>query len=203
MELKQCRLQEFIGQKVRVKHERFSGIGILKRVDPARGAIAWVELEHGEDRWYEATTVLPLQYSQKPIECCTADTHPQESAPSERESALVEALKFAREEMLRVGFDAANTSIKRLDAVLHEAGTAEQGDGWISVEERLPEIGKPVLGYKGPTFIEGMTCQKSPDFDDPYWCYLSDGDLAEDVTHWRPLPDPPATAEQEKERAQG
>lgn len=62
-------LASFIGQKVRVKHERYSGIGILKRVDPVRGAIAWVELAHGEDRWYEAETVLPLEYQQIPSEC--------------------------------------------------------------------------------------------------------------------------------------
>lgn len=68
-ESKPCRLEEFVGQKVRVKHERFSGIGILKRVDPAREAIAWVQLQHGEDRWYEASTVLPLQYSRIPVEC--------------------------------------------------------------------------------------------------------------------------------------
>ncbi len=66
---KPCRLEQFIGQKVRVSHERFSGVGVLSRVEAAREPIAWVTLEHGEDRWYEASTVLPVQYTQKPIEC--------------------------------------------------------------------------------------------------------------------------------------
>jgi len=46
-----------IGEEVIVDHPRYHGKGILSRIEPARPAIAWVRLQHGEDRWYEADTV--------------------------------------------------------------------------------------------------------------------------------------------------
>jgi hypothetical protein len=45
------------GQRVEVSHPRYHGPGILQRIDRPIPAIAWVTLEHGEERWYELNTV--------------------------------------------------------------------------------------------------------------------------------------------------
>jgi len=69
---------------------------------------------------------------------------------------------------------------------------------WISVEERLPEPDAPVLGwvrhhgrvsgYSTCEFLErrGDTWYNVNESGYPLW-------ENEDVTHWMPLPDPPAT----------
>lgn len=60
---------------------------------------------------------------------------------------------------------------------------------WISVEERLPEAGTPVLisahGWIDRAELSGgMFWSQHPIF-----CYGEYG--RPDVTHWMPLPDPP------------
>lgn len=74
---------------------------------------------------------------------------------------------------------------------------------WISVEERMP---KPEVSVLIATVDDGLSIA--------FWCsYIEwwyespghgkdplDGDyyIAEDVTHWMPLPDPPSCADQQK-----
>ncbi len=61
--------------------------------------------------------------------------------------------------------------------------------GWVPVTDRLPEDGVDVLAVdcEGYTGIGSFRRQ-------PYsrWAWRSTGLPAEDVTHWQPLPEPPA-----------
>lgn len=52
--------EDHIGKVVQVNNPRYHGAGILQRIDKPTPRVAWVKLEHGEDRWYEADTVTPL-----------------------------------------------------------------------------------------------------------------------------------------------
>ena len=70
---------------------------------------------------------------------------------------------------------------------------------WINVEDRLPEDEKPVLAYYGfyreeddlgARFIGTLTYFSHD--PDPHWQHESTGLF---VTHWRPLPEPPAELE--------
>ena len=140
---------------------------------------------------------------------------------------LVKALRDAYEETDTVYFhlrtiinDAANT-IDRLTAenarLTERLGMAEnciRADGWIAVEERLPEVGKCVLirqtyhafigehgEYEGVTV--GYLHQPTDRRCKPYFYFaaVSDyGDMvraqsicpgSEYVTHWMPLPEQP------------
>lgn len=67
---------------------------------------------------------------------------------------------------LRIVFDMA---IRSLDA------------GWVSVEERLPEVGASVLYYE-PGRMVGRTCHDGRDWILPH---------KSNVTHWMPLPEAP------------
>ena len=64
-----------------------------------------------------------------------------------------------------------------------------RADGWVSVEERLPEIGKRVLCLRktGEQFV-GVN-----ELEGGEWWQASRSPWAtRDVTHWRPLPNPPS-----------
>lgn len=72
-------------------------------------------------------------------------------------------------------------------------------EAWINVENRLPEDEKPVLAYYGfyreeddlgARFIGTLTYFSHD--PDPHWQHESTGLF---VTHWRPLPEPPAELE--------
>ncbi len=72
-------------------------------------------------------------------------------------------------------------------------------EAWINVEDRLPEDEKPVLAYYGfyreeddlgARFIGTLTYFSHD--PDPHWQHESTGLF---VTHWRPLPEPPAELE--------
>jgi hypothetical protein len=61
-----------------------------------------------------------------------------------------------------------------------------RADGWVSVEDALPSDGCAVLGFCDGD-IEMMT------YDRQFGWYYIDNDRAYNpVTHWRPLPPPPA-----------
>ena len=69
-------------------------------------------------------------------------------------------------------------------------------EAWINAEDRLPEDEKPVLAYYGfyreeddlgARFIGTLTYFSHD--PDPHWQHESTGLF---VTHWRPLPEPPA-----------
>ena len=75
----------------------------------------------------------------------------------------------------------------------------ELGKEWISVEDRLPEIGVPVLVIHDREVKVGVRVWEHPTFEDnfeSFWfwdCAYDDGKgwENEDVTHWQPLPKPP------------
>lgn len=52
---------------------------------------------------------------------------------------------------------------------------------WISVNDRLPQIGKPVLGFESENRIGVWIINSREDY--PIF--------SEFVTHWMPLPEPP------------
>lgn len=61
-------------------------------------------------------------------------------------------------------------------------------DGWISVEERLPEEDENVLVY-GPWGIgNGYSLAF---WYDSAWNDVDSGYPLDNVSHWMPLPDPP------------
>jgi len=66
-------------------------------------------------------------------------------------------------------------------------------DDWISIEERLPEVGEEVIvNYPG-----GVTCNKfrgkMPNGSLDWRRFIIDAEG--EVTHWRPLPEPPKVTE--------
>lgn len=78
----------------------------------------------------------------------------------------------------------------------------KQNNGWISIDERLPEEGKDVLIY-----VPGF--DTSPIIDIAWLDNGANGALClvgsqygfdiEDVTHWQPLPQPPEDKEPQAE----
>lgn len=64
-----------------------------------------------------------------------------------------------------------------------------QESGWISVEDRLPETRRSVLGWC-PEY-QNIYCLSQ--HEDGTWWFFSDGNIkcSEEVTHWMPLPKPP------------
>ena len=67
-------------------------------------------------------------------------------------------------------------------------------DGWISVDDRLPEYGNPVLIVV--LDITSMGYREKITGGGHMWFYI-DGDpisYSEEPTHWQPLPPPPVRA---------
>ena len=62
---------------------------------------------------------------------------------------------------------------------------------WISVKDRLPEVGVPVLVHEGPYNYQVIATINS----DGRWEDTVEGYMAIHVTHWMPLPDPPTDTE--------
>ena len=73
--------------------------------------------------------------------------------------------------------------------------TKKLTDGWISVEDRLPEIGKNVLVYDCFSELEQIPelSMSTAHYDGMVWRdYLSNRHIySEEITHWQPLPSPP------------
>ena len=59
---------------------------------------------------------------------------------------------------------------------------------WIKVKDRLPEFNEEVLAYTP----DGAIWMADYDPEDDGWKTTDNYQLLEDVTHWMPLPDPPA-----------
>jgi hypothetical protein len=64
---------------------------------------------------------------------------------------------------------------------------------WISVEERLPEVGKEVLICDARDSFLGMFSLEEMKSDEVYYWFDGDGWRlpSDEVTHWMPLPEPP------------
>ena len=88
----------------------------------------------------------------------------------DRSALTPEQLEDIREEMMKPD------KLVRLKNTMNE---------WISVKDRLPGIGEPVIFYIPALGVK-------PGFMAPLWAYTEDTEIPrEDVTHWMPLPPPP------------
>ena len=86
-------------------------------------------------------------------------------------------------------------AVEELRAAL--AATPQPGEGWISVEDRMPEENGHFLVYETPTSERGDDERNIRWFHKPSGKWFDgDGDGIECVTHWMPLPAPPAAKEQ-------
>jgi len=68
----------------------------------------------------------------------------------------------------------------------------DSGDKWISVKDRLPELGTPVL-FIGKTIYRAWFSTQRGWYDGTFW-RRNDGEAVYSttpVTHWMPLPKPP------------
>ena len=63
---------------------------------------------------------------------------------------------------------------------------------WISVAERLPKYGTPVLAYgsRGGIFVAKYERARA-EWDIDYWWKLNSSIHVCNPTHWMPLPEPP------------
>ena len=82
------------------------------------------------------------------------------------------------------GYAAMGWGSQRIDAAL--AALRAQPTGWIAVTERLPEPEVDVLCYGVNTIHPELPRLMFVDW------YGSKPDFGRGVTHWRPLPPPPA-----------
>lgn len=117
------------------------------------------------------------------------------------EYVFIQRLRFSDES------DVINRMIALLTAIdaLQQSSNieAEHDNGWISVKDRLPDKdGKYMVWYKGESCIcefdaESQTFGYTYDDYDEMYSHLVcwDDDMHKDVTHWRPLPEPPESAE--------
>lgn len=63
---------------------------------------------------------------------------------------------------------------------------------WISVKERLPEEGEPVMAWNSGGWCEKpWACHVICDYRDGEWREVQERDLYPGVTHWMPLPPEP------------
>lgn len=62
-----------------------------------------------------------------------------------------------------------------------------QNGGWISVKDKLPEVGKVVLAFGTRSATTGMFQGVTARND----CWLWKGCTIKHVSHWMPLPEPP------------
>lgn len=113
-----------------------------------------------------------------------------------------------RVEGLADEWDAAKDSNDGYVAASHDHGMALRAllrsspasdevvvDGWIDVTDRLPDEGVEVLTFSEES---GHTIHDLAYVDEGVWCASWANRILEEVTHWRPLPEPPAIVRGEK-----
>ena len=74
-------------------------------------------------------------------------------------------------------------------AVLDKTPTLTPPNEWVSVEKRLPENNAQVLMWSAKWKI----AEAGSYYNGRFWVYSEIGDayIADDITHWMPLPAPP------------
>lgn len=82
-----------------------------------------------------------------------------------------------------------NVCIKTLSEHLYNAGYRKQE--WISVEERLPEVGTRVVGYDYESNVRCYFITEGRWWIDDGWNTAKGWG----ITHWMPLPEPPKGGE--------
>ena len=76
-----------------------------------------------------------------------------------------------------------NEAVERITEIIRK----HMNDGWIPVEERLPEYGKKVLSYGKSGEIDIASLYSR---DKHMWLVGSMCSVAFDIIAWRPLPEP-------------
>jgi len=95
---------------------------------------------------------------------------------------------FNLEESIKHGVERAlNKPIHEGLSVLDWAKIGMNGPRWISVKDRLPEVGKVVLAFGTRSATTGMF-QGVGTRNDLWWWK---GHTIKHVSHWMPLPEPP------------
>ena len=87
--------------------------------------------------------------------------------------------------------------VQKRDALLktwQRLGKASAGDGtdWISVDDRLPKPGVPVLAYEPDWYDVAFPMMLN---DRGQWVWWFDTRPAGRVSHWMPMPDLPQSRE--------
>jgi oligoribonuclease NrnB/cAMP/cGMP phosphodiesterase (DHH superfamily) len=80
-----------------------------------------------------------------------------------------------------------NTAI--VETLTKELAEARKAAEWIPVRERMPDNSKAVLVWCPERKNKYTACWKVP-----YWLHFGgacSSEVTEDVTHWKPLPNPP------------
>lgn len=72
---------------------------------------------------------------------------------------------------------------ERINREFHR-GYSAASSRWIPVSERLPEVGKPCLGYRGLKQTYSIVFLAS---NSKRWMYLYEAQYANDITHWQYL----------------
>jgi hypothetical protein len=88
--------------------------------------------------------------------------------------------------------------IERAEAAESEVTKLKEANRWIPVEEKLPEDGATAevfLPEGCEPYIQYQTAWIDYDENPPQW--VNNGEELQGVTHWRPLPEPPATQSRE------
>jgi hypothetical protein len=78
---------------------------------------------------------------------------------------------------------------ERKDALELELAEARKAAEWVPVRERMPDNSKAVLVWCPERKNKYTACWKVP-----YWLHFGgacSSEVTEDVTHWKPLPNPP------------
>lgn len=65
--------------------------------------------------------------------------------------------------------------------IIYCDGELVEKNQWISVKDRLPEFGTPILYYRDSIGMQTTTWDRE---EEKYY-------VMNDITHWQPLPTPP------------
>lgn len=75
----------------------------------------------------------------------------------------------------------------QVDALTAERDALAEANRWVSVDERMPEVGYRYLVYDG-FYDDFFKAYCNPDGS---WTDIGDGTCLMCVTHYKPLPEPP------------
>jgi hypothetical protein len=107
----------------------------------------------------------------------------------------IEKLKAIHRKLWGFGYEMKPTT-RQLQNVADELSEAiselqNEGDGWISVKDRLPDLGVQVLAYGDHADCDGGKAFYAAKYTNDFWGFAIPGIGGLKITHWKPLPSPP------------